>query len=129
MFLVKRLWRRLMGREPNPTEIFHSLRGELLRQWFEHTSGAGKPRGLCWATFELAGETVFGRIQDQTLALVPLVVQFEPLPGGELAEVSQAWEPRTVVAVFVYRRGRWQTEGRAVFNLTPAELLQRGRTP
>ena len=40
--------------------------------------------------------------------------------------VPQAREPRTVTAMFTHDRGEWRTTGRAVFNLTPAQVIERG---
>jgi hypothetical protein len=75
---------------------------------------------------EPAGEPL--RVRDQSgglVALVPVVVRFEPVPGSEMEEVPQAREPRTVTALFTFERGAWQTVGRAVFNLSPAQVVEK----
>ena len=59
-------------------------------------------------------------------ALVPVLVRFEPVPGGGLEDVPQAREPRPAVAVFAPRDGRWVPTGKLVFNLSVEELGERG---
>ena len=60
------------------------------------------------------------------VALAPVVVRFEPVPGSEMEDVPQAREPRPVTALFTFERGAWRTAGRAVFNLSPAQVVERG---
>ncbi|MDQ3332536.1 MAG: hypothetical protein M3552_18125 [Planctomycetota bacterium] len=58
-------------------------------------------------------------------ALVGLVVRFEPIPGGEMEGVEAASMPRDTTALFHYRKGRWGTGGRALFNMPPDEAVTR----
>jgi hypothetical protein len=111
-------WFRSLFRRPASPAAFDAARGELLAHWFRTAAGAGKPKWLTWAGWEPAGEPLIVR----DLALVPVVVRFEPVPGGPLEDVPQAREPRAVVAVFRWERGYWTTDGRAVFNLTPQQV-------
>jgi hypothetical protein len=73
---------------------------------------------MIWVNCEPLGEPLFG----PGWAVLPVLVQFEPTPGGGLEDVPQAKEPRPVVAVFAWARRRWTTAGRAVFNLTAAQV-------
>lgn len=112
-------WLRTLFRPPpDPVAEFAARRGELLHQWFGAAGVSGRPKWLTWAGYESFGEPLFVR----EFGLVPVVVRFEPVPGAPLDDVPQAREPRAVVAVFRWRRGRWTTEGRAVFNLTPQQV-------
>jgi len=110
---------------PSPRDEFTRLRRELSMAWFAKAASAGSPRGLTWLGYEIAGEPLVARDGKRVLALVPAVVRFEPVPDGELADVPQAKEPRTVIAVFEFRRGAWATDGRTVFNLSPQQLVDR----
>jgi hypothetical protein len=94
---------------------------ELVALWFGTAGKTGKPKGLTWVRCEVLGEPTFGN----GWAVLPVLVTFEPTADGPLADVPQAWEPRAVVAVFNYARRRWTTGGRAVFNLTPAQVATR----
>ncbi len=111
-------WLRSLFRRPASPAAFEAARGELLDHWFRTAAGTGRPKWLTWAGWEPAGEPVFAG----AFALVPVVVRFEPVPGAPLDDVPQAREPRAVVAVFRWERGRWATDGRAVFNLTPQQV-------
>ena len=92
----------------------------LFQDWFRVASTSGKPKGLTWVRYEPIGEPHFAH----EVALVPVLVHFEPVADGPLADVPQAWEPRAVVAVFQFIRGHWKTDGRAVFNLTPQQVAE-----
>ena len=125
MTFLRRLWHRVVGRPDDPVAAFRSHRDEWARRWFAAAAAAGKPRGLTWLGCEIAGYPLVVRDGKRVLALVPTEVRFEPMPGGQLADVPQAREPRTVIAVFEFRHGQWETDGRTVFNLTPRQLVDR----
>ena len=128
MTFLRRLWQRVGGRPADPATDFRARCENLLRTWFAAAAAAGKPRGLTWLGYEVAGDPLVVRDGKRVLALMPAVVRFEPVPDGELADVPQAREPRTVIAVFEFRRGEWATDGRTVFNLTPRQLVDREPT-
>lgn len=113
-------WLRWRFSRPDPAAEFVARQADLLALWFRTAAAAGKPKGLTWVGCEPAGEPVV----RGGFAVVPVTVQFDPVPGSELADVPQAREPRPVVAVFAYRRG-WTTAGRAVFNLTAGQVIAR----
>ncbi|HEX4611597.1 MAG TPA: hypothetical protein VH092_25605, partial [Urbifossiella sp.] len=80
-----------------------------------------KPRGLTWAGCVITGDAVLARATTGgILALVPVEVRFEPVPGSDMEANPAATEPRPATAVFTFARGHWQTDGRVVFNLDPA---------
>lgn len=122
MFRRLRQWFR---KRPGPVPPFDPARE--LPLWFARAAKAGRPRGLVWVGFDPAGDPLPARDGDTVLSLVPAVVRFEPTPDGELADVPQARDPRTVVAVFALRGGVWETDGRTVFNLTPRQFADRYR--
>ena len=82
---------------------------------------------MTWVEVTADGEPRFARERagQRLVALLPVVVRFEPVPGSELEDVPQAREPRQVVALFAWESGAWRTTGRAVFNLTTAQILAR----
>jgi hypothetical protein len=123
--LLRRFWTRLTRRSP---DVAAPRSRPDLGRWFAAAAATGKPRGLTWLGYEPAGDPLVVRDGDRLLSLVPAVARFEPVADGELADVPQAREPRTVVAVFEFRDGRWETDGRTVFNLTPAEFVARDPT-
>lgn len=118
--MLRRIWQWLLGRPVPPLDPSREL-----PVWFARAARAGRPRGLTWVGFDPAGVPLLVCDGGRVLALVPAVARFEPDPAGELADVPQAREPRTVIAVFEFRRGVWETDGRTVFNLTPRQFLDR----
>ncbi len=124
------LW-RLLRRPPDPAaaaELFRRERAALLEAFLTAVRATGKPRGLTWVSAEADGEALLveERPSGRLVALAPVVVHFEPEPGSEMEEVPQAREPRPVTAVFTFDRGAWRTAGRAVFNLSPAQVVEKG---
>jgi hypothetical protein len=103
---------------------FRARLGEYVEAFRRAGAASGKPRGLAWVSAEPAGDPLFVRDGGRLVALVQVIVRFEPTPGSELEDVPQAREPRPVTAMFV-ADGGWRTDGRAVFNLSPAEVVSR----
>ncbi len=118
-------WLRSLFRRPDPSAEFRAKQPALVAEWFRVAAACGKPKGLVWVSFEPLGEPLFG----PGWAVLPILLQFEPTPDGELADVPQAREPRQVVAMFAYTRRRWTTGGRAVFNLTAEQVAKRMNEP
>jgi hypothetical protein len=100
----------------------------LQHERFEHlllaaARDTGKPRGLAWVGCEIVGDAVLARdaAARGIVALVPVVVRFEPVEGSDMEEVPAAREARAATAVFAFVRGHWHTDGRVVFNLDPRQ--------
>jgi hypothetical protein len=100
----------------------HGL-GEL---FLTAANATGKPRGLRWKSCELQGEPIFATGDaGEIYGLSGATIGFEAIPGGDMEDVEAVSDIRYVTAVFVYREGCWQTDGRALFNLEPAQALER----
>jgi hypothetical protein len=86
-------------------------------------ASTGLPRGLRWVSCRITGEALLVRESPThaIVALVPVVVQFEPVEGSEMENVAAAREPRPATAVFTFAAGSWETTGRIVFNHTPEQ--------
>lgn len=91
-------------------------------------SRSGKPRGLRWTGCRprpvdplLARDAGTGELY----ALQSVEVSFEAIEGGDMEEVEAVGNVRAATAVFAWRADRWDTDGRVVFNLEPAETLDR----
>lgn len=106
---------------------FRSQSAAMIAAFIRRGSDSGLPRGLSWLGAEVTGAAVFVQDRDTgfVVALLPTVVRFEPVPGSDMVDVPHARDPRPVVALFTYQRGAWTTTGRAVFNLTPDEIIAR----
>jgi hypothetical protein len=124
-------WRRrhLSRRVANAQSQFRKRRGQLERAFFQKAAATGKPRGLAWAACDFAGEPRFAldRASAEIYALLQVTIQFRAVEGGGMEEVEAVDNFRCATAVFVFRTGSWTTDGRAVFNLEPAETLEHYR--
>jgi hypothetical protein len=105
-------------------ELFRLQHERFEEMLVKAASAGGKPRGLVWAGCEIIGDAMLARdAAKRIVALVPVVIRFEPVPGSEMEDVPAAREPRTATALFNFIRGHWHTDGRVVFNLNPAQAV------
>lgn len=88
-------------------------------------SMTGKPRGLVWAGcfFGDGAELARDLKSGEVLALIPATISFEAVEGGDMEGLEAVGNLRDATAVFAWRRGRWITAGRALFNHTPEMAL------
>jgi hypothetical protein len=106
-------------------ELFR-LQHELFEeQLLKNAAATGLPRGLRWVSCQICGDVLLVRdtLTGGIVALVPCMIQFEPIEGSDMADVPAAREPRQATAVFVFARGTWETTGRIVFNHTPEQTV------
>ncbi|AMV29105.1 hypothetical protein VT84_32220 [Gemmata sp. SH-PL17] len=106
-------------------ELFRLQHERFEEQLVKAASVSGLPRGLRWVRCDITGDAVLVRdtATGGIVALVPVLVQFEPLEDGEMAEVPAARDPRPATAVFSFHQGNWHTAGRVVFNHTPEQTV------
>jgi hypothetical protein len=108
-------------------ELFHLQRERLEAKFFDLASASGRPRGLRWveADWEDGVSFVRERRSGEMAALVGITVRFEAVPGGGMEDNPNVSNLRDATAVFHYYRGRWMTEGRALFNMSPDGAIHR----
>lgn len=110
---------------------FHRQRERLEAKFVRLAAGSGKPRGLRWTNCDFDDDVAYARDRrtGQLTALVALAISFDAVEGGGMEEVEAVGNLRAATAVFHEERGRWSTEGRAIFNLNPHEAIAHfGRT-
>jgi hypothetical protein len=102
------------------------------REWLEAdflklAARRGKPRGRRWAGCEFEDDFAFARDRHtgQLRALVGVAVRFQPVGGAGIEPSEAAGNLRAATAVFHYDGADWRTDGRAVFNLNPAQTIKR----
>ncbi len=122
-------WLYRLGREvqaERARESFRLQRERLADVFLKAAAGTGKPRGLRWVSCEFTDDftLVRDRATRKLAALIPITIQFDPEPGGEMENVPAAREPRPAMAVFHFRRGDWISEGQALFNVTAADAVR-----
>jgi hypothetical protein len=114
--------------------LFREQRGRLQDEFFAAASASGKPRGLRWLALDwtvqgVEPEPLLARERGggPFVALLPITIRFEAIPGSDMEGLPAVGNLRVATAVFFWHRGRWQTSGRALFNLQPTEALQHFR--
>lgn len=108
---------------------FERNRKALESAFFEAASRSGKPRGLAWKQCAFQDGMLLGRdrVNGELIALVGVTIGFEAIEGGGMEDVEAVGNLRAATAVFTHNGREWTTQGRAVFNLEPREVLERYR--
>lgn len=122
-------WLYRLGREvqaERARESFRLQKERLEGVVLKAAEATGKPRGLRWVSCRFNDEftLVRDRATRRLAALIPVTVVFDPVPGGEMESVAAAKEPRQATAVLHFRHGEWVSDGRTLFNVTPADALR-----
>jgi hypothetical protein len=123
------VWLAYWRGRPDPVAAltaFARQRDDLAARFLEVARAAGTPRDLFWQSCTFDGDPILARDRagGPLLALVPVTVGFTAVPGSDMEGHDGVARPRLASAVFAFRRGRWDTDGRAVFNLAPADALR-----
>lgn len=110
-------------------ELFSRFLGqrEMLQAEFLRAGAAlGLPRGLCWKGAEWLPGAWLARDRQSGLylMLLPAELRFEALEGGDMEDLPAVAQAKQATAVFFFAQGRWQTQGKTVFNLGPEEVLR-----
>ena len=126
------LWRRWRAKQLRALQELARLQfaddpDQLAATFLAAAAATGKPRGLKWEQCQLGDDCVFAvdRVSGELLALTGATIRFSAIAGGDMEEVEAVGNLRYATAVFVYRRGTWQSEGQVVFNLEPAQAVER----
>jgi hypothetical protein len=105
---------------------FHLQREKLEARFLDRAAASGKPRGLRWVECEFDDAVTYAhdRSNHRLTALVAVSIRFEAIEGGGMEEVEAVGNLKAASAVFHYDGRQWLTDGRAIFNLNPAEAIQ-----
>jgi hypothetical protein len=108
-------------------EQFDAHREECRQRFLAAASATGKPRGLAWKQCDLQDGLLLARDRatGELLALVGVTISFEAIAGGGMEDVEAVGNLRAATAIFAWNGREWTTQGRAVFNLEPREVLER----
>ncbi|MEX2113865.1 MAG: hypothetical protein WD845_11810 [Pirellulales bacterium] len=104
---------------------FRRTREHLEAKFVQLASQSGKPRGLEWVRCDFEDDVVYARNRrsGEISAFVGVTIGFEATVGGGMEEVEAVSNLRAATAVFRIERGKWRTDGRALFNLNPSEAV------
>jgi hypothetical protein len=108
-------------------QLFEREQPSLRQQFFVAAAASGKPRGLRWLECDWSDDIAFAleRETRQLVALAGVTIRFEAIAGSDMEGLPAVGNLRNASAVFFFQHERWQTTGKAVFNLNPGEALQR----
>ena len=127
--VVWRAWRRSQQRRNIAAAIDHFVRNRInLQEDFRAAANiTGKPRGLIWKScdFQEGLRLAHDRANGELVGLVPVTISFEAVAGGDMEDVEAVGNLRAATAVFTWTGHEWTTQGRAIFNLEPREVLER----
>ena len=86
---------------------------------------AASRAGLRWSDCSFDDEVTYARHRQggELLHFVAVTIAFEAIEGGGMEEVEAVSNLRAATAVFRLDHGKWQTDGRAIFNLNPTEAI------
>jgi hypothetical protein len=104
-------------------------RDALESEFFKAAAASGKPRGLAWkqCAFQQGALLARDRANGELVGLVGVTIGFEAIAGGGMEEVEAVGNLRAATALFTHNGRGWTTQGRAIFNLEPREVLTRYR--
>ncbi len=104
---------------------FHLRREWLEARFLPLAEQSGKPRGLRWSNCEFDDDVAFARDRrsGRPRALVAVTIAFEAIPGGGMEEVEAVGNLRAATVVFRLDGPEWETDGKACFNLSPAQTI------
>lgn len=102
-------------------------RQALQSKFFQDASQSGKPRGLAWKQCAFQEALTLGRdrANGEIIGLVGVTISFEAIEGGGMEDVEAVGNLRAATAVFAHNGRAWTTQGKAIFNLEPREVLER----
>ncbi|MFO0865488.1 MAG: hypothetical protein U0744_12710 [Gemmataceae bacterium] len=114
-------------RQERARELFKLQRERLEARFLQAASATGKPRGLRWKDCQWENEVEFVRDRetDEVAALVGVTIQFEAIEGGDMEGVAAVSNLRHASAVFAFQHDHWITAGKALFNMFPAEAVEK----
>jgi hypothetical protein len=117
----------LIRRIDRARQDFTAHRAAFDEQFRVAAGATGKPRGLAWKKCELHGPLILARdrANGELIGLIAVTISFEALEGGGMEDVAAVGNLRAATAVFHWNSRGWTTQGRAVFNLEPREVLDR----
>ena len=130
VIVVALVWRPVRARRRENQLVrarrdFHRQRERLEARFVTLAARSGKPRGLEWVRCDFEDDVIYARHRQsgELSAFVGVTIGFEAIEGGGMEEVEAVGNARAATAVFRVEGDNWATDGRALFNLSPAEAV------
>jgi len=119
---------RLRDEETRAQAEFRFARERLEAKFFDLAARSGKPRGLRWVDVDFVDDEVCfarDRLTGMLAAFVGVNIAFEAIEGGDMEDVAAVSNIRDAAALFHYDGQQWGTGGKALFNVSPRQALDR----
>ncbi len=104
---------------------FHLQRERLEAKFIQLGTMSGKPDTPRWSACDFDDDVAYARNRatGELTAFVAVTIEMDD-SGGAGGGKDAVGNLRAATAVFRFDRGHWETDGRAIFNLTPIEAIR-----
>jgi len=104
---------------------FHRQRERLEAKFVQLAAGRAKPDGPQWADCEFDDDVAYARSRStgELSAFVAVSIEMEDIEDRSPDTPGAVGNLRAATAVFRFDGDHWETDGRAIFNLTPTEAI------
>jgi hypothetical protein len=105
---------------------FHRQRERLEAKFVQLGVASSKPDCPRWSDCEFDNDVTYARnrLTGELTAFVAVTIEMDSDEEGLAASADSIGNLRAATAVFRLDRDHWETDGRAIFNLTPAEAIR-----
>ena len=117
-------WRQ--GRFDGARRDFHRQRERLEAKFIQLGMHSNRPNAPRWVDCEFDDDVTYARSRTtgELSAFVAVTLEMDTSPDHGLMVGEGTGHFRGGTAVFRFDRGHWQTDGRAIFNLSPTEAIR-----
>lgn len=104
---------------------FHRQRERLEVKFVQLGTVGAKPDGPRWTDCQFDDDVAYARSRStgELSAFVAVNIEMEALERGSSITPDAVGNLRAATAVFRFDGDHWETDGRAIFNLTPTEAI------
>lgn len=105
---------------------FHRHREHLEAKFVQVVQVKAKRSTLGWADCEFDDDVAYvrNRSTGELTAFVAVTVATDNVEGRSAGATDAVGNLRVGTAIFRFDRDRWETDGRAILNLTPCEVIR-----
>jgi hypothetical protein len=105
---------------------FHRQRERLEAKFVQLGIVGTRPDGPRWTDCEFDNDVTYARnrLTGELSAFVAVTIEMDTLEEGSPGASDAVGNLRAATAVFRLDHSHWETDGRAIFNLSPAEAIR-----
>jgi len=105
---------------------FHRQRERLEVKFVQLGMVGARPEGPRWTDCDFDNDVTYARnrLTGELSAFVAVTIEMDTAEEGSSGTLDAVSNLRAATAVFRFDRQHWETDGRAIFNLSPAEAIR-----